>query len=124
MIRKLSDSDTETMKEMANRLPMQKIAHLFGVSSTTVCRIINNQTYNKPQGDRYLPYNEPSVKSDVKTKRVCELVKGDVFVYFNVRWVVCSLKEGKVWYRASLPNPQGAGRYTFGGRNQMKVEIV
>lgn len=123
MTRKLSDTDVVKIKEMSNRLPMHKVGRLFGVGTTTVCRIINNQTYLKPQSKRYLPYNEPSVKSDVKTKRVYDLEVDDMFIYYGIKFRVIKIEDGQLFYKPTQFDESSA-KHFFGVKCQMKVEYL
>lgn len=57
------------------------------------------------------------------TKRVCELVKGDVFVYANGEFKVVLIKDNRIYYK---PYSYCASnlRSSFGIKCKMKAEIV
>lgn len=122
--RKLNEQEIVLIKELATKMTMKEVGYLFGTSGTTVFRIIHGHTYKTDVNEIYLPYKSEIGSVNIPTKRVCELVKGDIFVWGNVTHFVCDVKDGRVKYRNYEAAASGASRGSFGAKNQMKVEII
>lgn len=61
------------------------------------------------------------------TKRVCELVVGDVFTWCNHTLIVYKFMDDRVYYRNYVTYKNrngGAASDSFGDKNKMKVEFL
>ena len=60
----------------------------------------------------------------MKTKRVYELVYGDVFIHSSTEYIVYKIEDGRIHYKPHLFMSGRLSKYSFGAKNQMKVQMV
>ena len=56
-------------------------------------------------------------------KRVCDLLKGDIFLWHGVLYKITSISN-RIYYRYFDGQLVGGYDYSFGRKNQMWVELI
>lgn len=58
------------------------------------------------------------------TKRICELEKGNVFIYMGIPSIVTAIKGSCIYYRSVSDNATTSNRHSFGANCKAKVEMA
>jgi hypothetical protein len=58
------------------------------------------------------------------TKRICDLEKGESFVYMGIECVVTGIGDSRIFYRSHSDNSTTSHRHSFGMNCKAKVESM